>query len=105
VTSPDIPPAAKEVFVPTLTEAISQGPWGILDDYAALSRSWRFDLAAVTCPITVMVAQADTSVPPAHGRWLADHLRLATTVPVAGGHLDPRVADTEKLLAWAADRP
>jgi pimeloyl-ACP methyl ester carboxylesterase len=102
--NPDIPPAAKEVFVPTLTEAISKGPWGVLDDYAAVSRSWGFELAAVTCPVTLMVAEADTSVPPAHGRWLTDHLPQPTFVSVAGGHLDPRVADTEQLLAWALDR-
>ena len=104
VASPDIPPAAKEVFVPTLTEAISRGPWGILDDYAALTQSWGFELAAVTCPVTLMVAEADTSVPPAHGRWLADHLPRATSLSVPGGHLDPRAAATDQLFAWAVDR-
>jgi pimeloyl-ACP methyl ester carboxylesterase len=90
--------------VPTLAEAIRRGPWGLLNDYAALSRSWGFELEAVTCPVTLMVAEADTSVPPAHGRWLADHLPRATSLSVAGGHLDPRVADTEQLFAWAVDR-
>jgi pimeloyl-ACP methyl ester carboxylesterase len=51
----------------------------------------------------VTIAREDTSVPPAHGRWLAAHLPNAQEVWVDGGHLGPRDEPEEQLLAWLAE--
>jgi pimeloyl-ACP methyl ester carboxylesterase len=88
-----------------LVEAFGEGlltPYGMVDDYAALLQPWGFDLSAVTCPTKVMIAPADTSVPPAHGHWLVAHLPNAVPVLVEGGHFGPRDKPEEELLGWAA---
>jgi pimeloyl-ACP methyl ester carboxylesterase len=66
-----------------------------------------FDVADVRCPARVMIASEDTSVPPAHGHWLAAHLPDAVAVVIEGGHLGPRGEPEELLLAWlaGADQP
>lgn len=92
----------RDMLVAAFTEAIASGPGGMFDDYAALSRPWGFDVTTVVCPVTVMVAEADTSVPPAHGRWLANRLPQARLVCVPGGHFGPRCEEEEKALVWAS---
>ena len=71
--NPDLPDELRASLVAAFTDAFRSGADGILDDYVALSRPWGFDLADGR-PTTVMVAEEDTSVPPAHGRWLAERL-------------------------------
>jgi hypothetical protein len=77
-------------LVPAFTEAVRAGVDGIIDDYLSLTAPWGFDLAEVRCPSTVMVAEDDTTVPPAHGRWLAAHLPTPGLLLVPGGHIAPR---------------
>ncbi len=84
------------------TEGVRAGADGIVDDYLALSRPWGFELADVTCPTTVMVAEEDTSVPPAHGRWLAAHLPPPGLVLVPGGHIDARDDVLTDLIVWTS---
>lgn len=73
-----------------------------MDDYLALLKPWGFDLAEVTCPTTVMVAPEDTSVPPAHGRWLAEHLPPPGLLLVPGGHSAPREAQLTDVIVWTS---
>ena len=91
------------VLVEAVVEALRPGAGGHVDDTAALTRPWGFDLAEVVCPVLLLVAEDDTSAPPAHGRWLAGRLRDARLVTVPGGHLDVPAADEERVLAWAAE--
>jgi pimeloyl-ACP methyl ester carboxylesterase len=102
--NPDLPEQLKASLVAAFTEAFRTGADGILDDYLALSRPWGFDLAAVTCPITVMVAEQDISVPPAHGRWLAERLPPPGLLMVSGGHIASRPQQIKDLMVWAASR-
>jgi pimeloyl-ACP methyl ester carboxylesterase len=97
----------RDMLVEAFLEALVPGPYGMADDYAALLKPWGFDIADVVCPTKVMIAKEDTSVPPAHGQWLAAHLADADVVWVEGGHLAPREEPEERLLAWlaAADAP
>jgi pimeloyl-ACP methyl ester carboxylesterase len=91
-----------------LTEAFQEGlrsPWGMVDDYSSLLRPWGFDIRDVVCPTRVMIARKDTSVPPAHGYWLVDHLPAGEAVIVDGGHFVPRDEAEESLLKWLASRP
>ncbi len=100
--NPDLPDELKASLVAAFTEAFRSGADGILDDYVALSRPWGFDLADVTCPTTVMVAEEDTSVPPAHGRWLAERLPPPGLLLVSGGHIASRPEQMKTLMAWAS---
>jgi pimeloyl-ACP methyl ester carboxylesterase len=63
---------------------------------------WGFDVADVHCETTVLVARDDTSVPPAHGRWLVEHLPLAEELMADGGHFGPQDEEEEELLGWLA---
>jgi pimeloyl-ACP methyl ester carboxylesterase len=75
----------KDVLVGDLAEfmassmrlAASTGPYGYWDDGLAFIRHWGFDLTYVDIPVTVWRAGQDLMVPPAHGEWLAAHLRGA----------------------------
>jgi pimeloyl-ACP methyl ester carboxylesterase len=102
-SSDALPVAIRDMIVEALREALVQGPGGVIDDYAVNAQAWGFDLADVQCLTRVMVAREDTSVPPAHGYWLAEHLKHAELVLVDGGHLGPREAAEEELLAWLAE--
>jgi pimeloyl-ACP methyl ester carboxylesterase len=100
--SPQLPDELKVRLVAVFTEGVRAGAGGIVDDYVALSRPWGFDLADVTCPTTVMVAEEDTSVPPAHGRWLAAHLPPPGLFLVLGGHIDARDSLLIDLIVWTS---
>lgn len=48
--------------------------WGWFDDDKALCGDWGFDLGRVEAPVTLWHGEVDPAAPPAHGRWLADHV-------------------------------
>jgi len=98
----DIPEPDRAMLVEAYREGLIT-PYGVADDLAAALQPWAFDLADVRCQTRVMIAREDTSVPPAHGRWLAAHLPNAQEVWVDGGHLGPRDEPEEQLLAWLAE--
>lgn len=100
-TSTDMPVRDRDMLVEAFSEALVPGAGGVFDDELALTRPWGIDLAAVVCPVTVMVAEDDADVPPAHGQWLASHLPDARLVHVPGGHFGPRDEEEEQLLVWA----
>ncbi len=100
--SPGLPEELTARLVAAFTEGVRAGADGIVDDYLALSRPWGFDLADVTCPTTVMVAEEDTSVPPEHGRWLAAHVPPPGLLMAPGGHIDARDDLLTDLIVWTS---
>jgi pimeloyl-ACP methyl ester carboxylesterase len=97
------PEWTRRMVVQAFREALLT-PYGMVDDYASQLMPWGFDLAAVVCPTKVMIAQEDTSVPPAHGHWLVAHLPNAVAVVVPGGHMSAeRDEPVEELLGWLGD--
>jgi pimeloyl-ACP methyl ester carboxylesterase len=99
----DLPAHIRDMVVQGFSDAITPGPGGLFDDYGAVSQPWGFALETISCPVTIMVAEDDTSVPPAHGAWLADHLPAAQVISVPGGHLGPHEQQEEQILAWAIE--
>jgi pimeloyl-ACP methyl ester carboxylesterase len=70
------------------TEAFTNGPRGVVDDYAAIARPWECDLSAVAMPVHVMHGSDDTIVPLAHAERLVAVLPEAKlTVWPGEGHL------------------
>jgi pimeloyl-ACP methyl ester carboxylesterase len=97
-----LPERTRRMLVQAFREALLT-PYGMVDDYASQLMPWGFDLAAVVCPTSVLIAREDTSVPPAHGHWLVAHLPDAIAVVVDGGHMGPRDEPEEELLGWVGD--
>jgi len=91
------------MLVEAFAEALAPGPGGMYDDHYALCRPWRVDLSAIQCPVLIMAGENDDTVPLGQGRWLAAHIRAAQLVTVPGGHIAPRDAEEEKLLAWLVE--
>jgi pimeloyl-ACP methyl ester carboxylesterase len=69
--------------------AMSEGPWGWVDDDLAFLGGWGFDLAAIERPVTIWQGPEDRMVPYQHGKWLAEH--------VAGAQ--PRLLEDEGHLS------
>jgi pimeloyl-ACP methyl ester carboxylesterase len=59
----------------THREGVSPGSEGWWEDSCAFYRQpWGFDLADISVPVLVLHGRQDTSVPVAHGEWLAAHI-------------------------------
>ena len=58
--------------------ALRDGVDGWVDDDLAFLRHWGFELTDVRVPVHLWQGGQDLMVPPAHGRWLADHLPTCT---------------------------
>jgi pimeloyl-ACP methyl ester carboxylesterase len=63
-----------EFVATSFRESVSQGIGGWLDDDLALTRDWRFDLAAIERPVAIWHGGKDTLVPFSHGEWLAQNI-------------------------------
>jgi len=88
------------MLLETVQEAVRQGSVGFVDDYLALVHDWGISLEDVHAPTRVMVARKDTSVAPAHGEWLVEHLPEAELLYVYGGHFGPRHGPEMQLMSW-----
>jgi pimeloyl-ACP methyl ester carboxylesterase len=58
--------------------ALRDGVDGWVDDDLAFTRPWGFALDEVGVPVHLWQGGQDLMVPPAHGRWLAEHLPTCT---------------------------
>jgi len=68
-------------------EGIRNGDQGWWDDWVCHLSPWGFELSAIRVPVQLWHGMADTFVPPAHGRWLADHIPgVDAHFPEADGH-------------------
>lgn len=77
-----------EAITTMLTQAVLRDAWGVVDDYAALARPWGFDVATITVPLSLWQGDADTMVPLAHSRAVAERVPSARlTVWPREGHL------------------
>ena len=110
-------PPDREVFTGEVAEAVHastalalrNGVDGWLDDDLAFVQPWDFGLDDVVVPVHLWQGEQDLMVPPAHGRWLAEHLpRCTPHLLPDDGHLTlllRRPADVLADLAQALGRP
>lgn len=84
-----------------LAGAQAQGPYGVLDDYAATGADWGPMLAAITVPVHVVHGTEDRLVPVRHARRLTAAIDTAELhLPDGEGHflLHTRGAEVLALL-------
>ncbi|HEV7753175.1 MAG TPA: alpha/beta fold hydrolase [Baekduia sp.] len=80
---------------------LARGAEGWIDDDLAFARPWGFALDALAVPVEIWQGEHDLMVPPAHGRWLAEHVPGADLhFREADGHLS--LLDTQVPAVYAA---
>jgi len=97
-------PETIEAFRRIIPEQAVNGVGGSVDDTLAFVKGWGFDLSSIRVPVLITYGDDDTSLPVAHGRFLAtavpDALVIETT---GGGHFadDPirDILDTHRWLS------
>jgi pimeloyl-ACP methyl ester carboxylesterase len=78
-------PLADYLYDPIAAKGVVDG-W--IDDDLAFVRPWGFELGSISVPVLIRHGEQDRFVPPAHARWLADHIPAAEAQITAGdGHL------------------
>jgi pimeloyl-ACP methyl ester carboxylesterase len=94
-----------EFLAASTRAAVSNGPWGWLDDDLAFARDWGFALDEIAVPVVVWHGVHDAMVPTSHGDWLAAHVPGAESRILADeGHITlvRRFGDVvDELLAAA----
>jgi pimeloyl-ACP methyl ester carboxylesterase len=76
-------PWLQQAFLRSLGEVYRQGVRGVVHDMAVCARPWGFRLEDLRLPVDVWQGEADTNVPPAMGRYLAQ------AIPNACAHFFP----------------
>jgi pimeloyl-ACP methyl ester carboxylesterase len=88
-----------QAFLDSYREGARTGIWGWFDDDIAFTVDWGFDLGSIRVPVTLWQGHRDLMVPPAHGRWLAEHVAGAQArMEPEHGHLSLYVGSFGKLL-------
>jgi pimeloyl-ACP methyl ester carboxylesterase len=87
-----------------IPEQAANGVGGSVDDTLAFVTDWGFNLSSIRVPVLITYGDDDTSLPAAHGRFLAQHVPDALVVETTGGgHFadDPirDILDTHRWLS------
>ena len=75
---------AHERLATSLVAAVERGLAGVEGDLRAMATPWRFDVAAISVPVSLWYGTADTVYPPDIGRALADATPAAHLEVVEG---------------------
>jgi pimeloyl-ACP methyl ester carboxylesterase len=82
----------------------SSGHYGYWDDDQAFVNDWGFELGEIAVPTTIWIAGRDLMVPPAHGRWLAEHVPGAQRLELPEeGHVSIFVRHIDDMVRRLAE--
>jgi pimeloyl-ACP methyl ester carboxylesterase len=88
-----------------IAEGLRPGVEGWVDDDYALLGPWGFDADSIRAPVLVWQGEQDLMVPPAHGRWLHEHVAGADGgILPDEGHLTLFVNRIGDVHAWLRER-
>jgi pimeloyl-ACP methyl ester carboxylesterase len=77
-----------EYLIEGLAHGLAPGVEGWVDDDYAFMAPWGFDLGAIGVPVQAWQGEHDLMVPPAHGRWLGEHVAgVDVRLSPADGHI------------------
>jgi pimeloyl-ACP methyl ester carboxylesterase len=98
IARPDI----SQRILGSFREGLRPGTAGPNTDLAIFSRPWQVDLAAITAPTRLWIGSADSNVPLAAARALADQIAHCVVTELPGeGHLWVSVHHAD-VLTWVA---
>jgi pimeloyl-ACP methyl ester carboxylesterase len=81
-------PEVRDLLIADLVEAFRQGSDGATHDMVLLGRPWGFSLREIEPEVSLWQGEADTLVPPAVGRYLAQQIPHCHATMLPGeGHL------------------
>ncbi|MCW5889060.1 MAG: alpha/beta hydrolase [bacterium] len=95
-------PDVETAFSEASAECFAQGSEGLVRDAELLYRRWAFEVTAITRPVHVWQGLADTLVPPAVNREVAERMPGAVWHPVEGAGHFVAVGAADEVLAVAA---
>jgi pimeloyl-ACP methyl ester carboxylesterase len=78
-------PETIEAFRRIIPEQAVNGVGGSVDDTLAFVTDWGFDLRSIRVPVLITYGDEDTSLPAAHGRFLASTVPNAVVIETTGG--------------------
>jgi pimeloyl-ACP methyl ester carboxylesterase len=88
-----------DVTASSFREAFRDRLWGWRDDDLAFVAPWGFDPSDIRVPVTIWQGDHDLMVPPAHGRWLLEHIPTARSgLRPEHGHLSLAIGAVGEIL-------
>lgn len=97
-------PDAAAPFAAFIADAMRNGTTGVRDDMRLAASHWGFEPSRSDVPVVIWHGDADTNVPVAAAKWLADRLPNATLKLVPdGGHISVLDANAEHILMQLKD--
>jgi pimeloyl-ACP methyl ester carboxylesterase len=83
----------------------THGDEGWWDDWSAFLSPWGFGLGAIKAPVLLWHGLGDQRCPPAHGRWLADHIPHVTArFPEDEDHTNIEENNRSASYRWIRDQ-
>jgi pimeloyl-ACP methyl ester carboxylesterase len=94
-----------EFLLAAIRNGLDPGIDGWFDDDLAFIKPWGFKLGEIRASVLVSQGEQDKMVPPAHGRWLGDHVAGADArIFPEEGHLTLTVNRIGDVHSWLGDR-
>ncbi|WP_167139977.1 alpha/beta hydrolase [Diaminobutyricimonas sp. TR449] len=98
-------PEAAAPFAAFIADAMRNGTAGVADDLRLIASPWGFEPGPSEVPVSIWHGEADTNVPVAAARWLAERLPNATLhVVPQGGHVSVLAAEARGILQQLRER-
>jgi pimeloyl-ACP methyl ester carboxylesterase len=92
----------RELLLRTYRDAVTDGPYGWIDDVLALRRDWGFRPQDIRVPVRLWHGEDDQFAPPSHTQWLAAHIPGAKVEVQPGAAHFGALSVVPRLLEWLA---
>jgi pimeloyl-ACP methyl ester carboxylesterase len=104
-TDPAHSQEAAEFLASGYQDGWTRGDEGWWDDWSAFLHPWGFDLDTISAPVLLWHGLSDKRCPPAHGRWLADHIPHVTArFPEDEDHTNIEENNRSASYRWIRDQ-
>jgi pimeloyl-ACP methyl ester carboxylesterase len=92
--------AIRRLLLQTYRDALTDGPYGWIDDVLALRGDWGFDPAIIRVPVRLWHGADDRFAPAGHTRWLAERIPGSIVEVQRGAAHFHALQVVPQLLQW-----